>query len=658
MITLSDLDLKAISPEKLGEILMDAKKAYYTTGKPIMDDPTYDTLEEILKQKAPYHRFFTKIGNANFDTGFDKKKHSIPMGSLNKVNNFTDLVHYFELRKTAGNVSAIADYVVQPKCDGLSLEIEYKNGLVVDAITRGDGIIGDVITQNVVKMQNFKEKLKDTFTGSIRYEIVVTYKDFKKLNNLVKKNEGFYSNPRNAASGISQRLDSKFSELCTLYAVDIFFVETHHDASLPSVTTESAKINYLDSLGIKAVDTHQCSSFENIKSIYQKYLTEDREKYDFDIDGLVIKINDLEFQQKLGVKDNRPKGQIAYKFPARTNQTRIISINWQTGPLGTVTPVAQVDPIEVSGAIITFASLANYDLVKKMEVNIGDIVEISRRGDVIPHIEKVVTKVTPGFINPPQNCPVCGTKLLVSDKYIRCPDILCPAQTLGCLRLFCDTLEIKGISTKTIEKLNKVGLVKLPGDFYKLTVADFINLDGLGEKSGKNIIAQIQAKRVLTVVEVFDAAIIPNFSAARIKQVIAAGFNTPEKILNLKISDLEPLPGFQITLATKIVEGINLRRQVIESILSQVSIKNFKLKIKNLALQGLSFAITGDLSQPRTEVQKDIETAGGKVISAVSSNTSYLVTNETGSNSSKFQTAKKLGVKIISESQLYDLIHP
>ncbi len=386
MITLDSIDTQTITPEKLGELLMEAKKVYFTSGKPIMTDATYDTLEEILRQKMPYHRIFTKAGHKNFDTGFDKKKHSMPMGSQNKVNNIKDLTHYFELKKIPNNL----EFVVQPKCDGISLEIIYKDGKFIEAITRGDGEIGDVITQNVVKMKNFVSNFKDNFTGSVRCEIVMLEQDFKKLNK-----DGFYSNSRNAVSGISQRLDGQSSEYCYLCAVDIYSTEKVFQ-------TETEKIEFLINNNFKTVETFTCQNFDQIENIYQKFLTETRLSYPFEIDGLVIKINNQQIQHQLGIKNNRPKGQIAYKFPARTSQTRIASIDWQVGPLGMITPVAQVDPIEISGAIITFASLANYDLIKEKNININDIVEISRRGDVIPHIDHIINKVTPGHIQAPR----------------------------------------------------------------------------------------------------------------------------------------------------------------------------------------------------------------------------------------------------------------
>jgi len=646
MITLSSLDLEHLSPESLGEILIDAKKAYYTTGKPIMDDHTYDTLEEILRQKHPHHRLFQKVGTPNFDTGWIKKQHIHPMSSQNKVNSYSDLVHYFELKK----ISPHTDFVIQPKCDGLSVELIYQNGQLLDAITRGDGRVGDCITQNVVKMQNFVAQ-PSHFSGSIRCEIVVTHKDFEKINKIVgnanlRSLPEKYSNSRNAASGISQRLDSKYTELCSLYAVDII-------ADLP---TEDDKIKKIKHLGFTPVESHLCHNFQEVETVYQR-LSQNRIDYPFDIDGIVVKINDVQLAVKLGSRDNRPKSQVAYKFPANTSITRLLAVDWQTGPLGNVTPVAKIEPVEVSGAVITYISLANLDIIKQLNLNIGDIVEVSRRGDVIPHIEKVVTKVTPGCLSPPDTCSSCQSSLIFDNKFLKCPNRFgCPAQTLGTLRLFCQSLDIKGISDKTIEKLVAAGKVKLPGDFFHLTVNDFINLDGLGLKSGSNIVNEIQAKRTLSLVEAFDAAIIPNFSAKRIKQIIAAGFNTPAKLLGLSVDDFLQIPGFKITLAAKIVAGLASRREIIDSILSEIKITDYQLPITNYKLHGLSFAITGDLSQPRKTIEKLIEDHGGQIQSAVSTTTDYLLTNETTSPSAKFQAAKKIGTKLISEAQLQKLL--
>ncbi|MFA6185266.1 MAG: BRCT domain-containing protein [Candidatus Shapirobacteria bacterium] len=676
MINLDSPELKNISPEKLGELLIEAKKAYYTDSKPIMDDHTYDILEDILRKINPYHRIFTKIGSSHFNSGFDKKKHSMPMGSQNKVNKIDDLVHYFELKKVLPLLVKGGDrggLVVQPKCDGISLEIEYKNGKLVDAITRGDGEIGDVITQNVVKMKNFVQEFKDNFSGSVRCEIVMLEKDFQKLNEIIKNRpisatgrsasggkggvpatagtEGFYSNSRNAVSGISQRLDGKFSELCSLYAVDIYSLPVKGGAQrAEGFKTEQEKIDFLKHHGFTTVEDLHCQNFDQIEKIYQEFLIKKRKNYPFEIDGLVIKINDTEIQHRLGSKNNRPKGQVAYKFPSRSSQTRIININWQVGPMGTITPVAEVDPIEISGAIITFASLANYDLIKEKNININDIVEIQRRGDVIPHIENVITKINPGHIVAPTVCPSCGTKLIIDNKFLRCPNIKnCPTQILGSLKLFCSTLEIKGISEKTIDKLYKEKLIRLPGDFYDLKVSYFEKLFGLGHKSGTNIIKEIQNKRKLSLKQIFDAAIIPNFSSQRIVQLINAGFDTPEKILNITIDQLEALPGIQITLAKKIYQGIQDRRDFIISILAHVETPRRDVSTSN-KLNNLSFAITGALNKPRKEIEDQIISLGGQLVSSISKNTNYLITNETESNSSKFLNAKKFGTKIISES--------
>ncbi len=691
MITLDSPELKNISPQKLGELLIEAKKTYYGGGKPIMDDHTFDVLEDILRKKLPYHRIFTKVGTSHFNTGFDKKSHSMPMGSQNKVNTLDELIHYFELKekllsKNEDKTSPLLQggirggFCVQPKCDGISLEIIYQHGQLIEAITRGDGHIGDVITQNVVKMKNSVQKINDDFSGAVRCEIVMLNDDFEKLNQLNKKNispklpahqdckavgkskegdgEGFYSNSRNAASGISQRLDGKYSEYCSLYAVDVNILSFQGRMSEGQVgfATETEKIDFLQKHKFTTVENFLCQNFDQIEAIYQKFLTQKRQDYPFEIDGLVIKINDLNLQHQLGAKNNRPKGQVAYKFPSRSSQTRITNITWQVGPMGTITPVAQVDPIEISGAIITFASLANYDLIKEKNINIDDIVEIQRRGDVIPHVEGVVTKITDNHALAPTHCPICQTKLITDNKFIRCPNITkCPGQILGSLRLFCDTLEIKGISDKTIEKLYQLNLVKLPGDFYHLKVSDFETIPGMGHKSGTNIVNEIQAKKSLTLKQILDAAIIPNFSSQRIIQIINAGFDTPEKILNITVAQLEALPGIQITLAQKIYQGIQDRKDFIESILNNTIILKSTIYDLRSTISGKAFAITGTLSVPRKTLEDKIISLNGKLSASVTSNTDYLITNETESDSSKFTNAKKFGIKIISEAEFNQL---
>ena len=634
---LTDIDLAKTTPEEIGEILIEAKKAYYTTGKPVMDDATYDTLEDILQQKLPYHRLFSKVGTPIFNTGFEKKPHTIPMGSQNKVKTLEELKKYFDRQRLPTNTQ----FVVQDKLDGISIELVYGLGKFTEAITRGDGLVGDVITQNVTRMRGFVEKIEG-FSGSIRCEILITIYDFKKE---LKSEE--YTNPRNAASGISQRLDSKYSNICTLTTFDIV-------SSTKIFKTESEKEQFAIASNLSFVPTSLVQSYEEIQEVYKSYLQEKRALHGYEIDGLVIKINDTKISDSLGLQNNRPMGQVAYKFPSQSLESKVVNITWQVGPLGTITPVAQIEPVEVAGAIITFASLANHDLIVEKNLNIGDIVEISRRGDVIPYIERVVVKVESGHIPSPTTCPSCGSTLIKDNKYLKCKNSVCPAQVLGTLNLFCNFLDIKNISDKTIKKLNDIGKLSVPGDFYKLNSTDIAPIDGLGELSAKNILDEINAKRNLTLEQIFTAAAIPDFSQKRIRQLISAGFNNPEKLLYITKQELLSQSGIQENLAARILAGLSQRRENILSILSQVILK--EAQTKNI-LHGSVFCITGSLAKPRKQIEENIVSSGGRVANTVSKNTSYLVTNEPDSGSSKLEQATRFGTKIISEQELYNLLN-
>jgi len=640
---LSDIDLKKISPGKLGELLIEAKKTYYTTSSPIMSDHTYDTLEEILKKLNPHHRIFKKVGHKNFNTGFKKQKHIIPMGSQAKVKTHEELQKYFNRHHLLPGTS----YIIQPKCDGISMEIIYKNGQAQDAITRGSGITGDLVTQNASKMKGFIKSLPEPFTGSTRFETVITFTDFKKLKKAAK-NEN-YTNPRNSVSGITQRLDGKYTEFCTLFCIDI-----DHKSDKKDIPTEMERYSLIKKLGFKSIETIPCQNFQQIEKHFQNFLNNKRSSYPFEIDGLVIKINDIKLQKSLGFINNRPKGQVAYKFPNISQKTFIKKVTWQVGPLGTVTPVAQVDPVNIGGSTVSFASLANHDLIKEKNINVSDIVSISRRGDVIPYIEKVIIKVKKGHISAPKKCPSCKTTLIKDNKYLKCPNQKkCREQILGRLNLFCQKLDIDGISKETIKKLYLAKKIKLPGDFYNLKINDFLNLEGLGEKSGQNILNQIKKKKIFTPQEILFSVSIPHLSLARLKQLKKAGYQTIPSILALTPDGLNNIPGFKETLSQKIIIGIKSRRPEIESLVKQVKVKTEKT---SSGLENLIFCITGKLKKPRKKTIEEIENKGGRVLSTVSKNLNYLVSNDPTASSTKTKKAKKLKIKIITEKDLEKIL--
>lgn len=265
----------------------------------------------------------------------------------------------------------------------------------------------------------------------------------------------------------------------------------------------------------------------------------------------------------------------------------------------------------------------------------------------------MVTKVAPGHAPSPDVCPSCNTKLVTVDKFLKCPNPTCPAQILGCLRLYCKFLDIQNISDKTIEKLYKIGKLKTPADFYNLQVGDIAPIDGLGEKSATKIVQEIAKKQELSLVELFTAVAIPNFSQKRIQQLVSSGFDTPEKLLNLTEKELLAQPGFQAGLAQKVIAALAQRHQTILDLLPKIKLK--ASTTKNI-LNGAIFCITGSLSSPRKEIENKIVESGGKVANSVSKNTTYLVTNEPNSGSSKLEQAQRFGTKIISEEELFNML--
>jgi len=645
VITLDSPQIQNITPEKLGEILMDAKKAYYTGSKLLMDDHTYDTLEEVLSQKNPYHRIFSKVGAPVFDTGWEKRKHTHLMSSQNKVTNLSDLIHYFDLKKLPPST----EFIVEPKCDGLSVEIEYKDGQLIAGITRGDGKIGDLITQNVVKMKNFVLSLSKDFSGSVRCEIVVTKPDFQKLN---KISDEQYSNPRNAASGSLRQLDTAITAKRKL-----MFYPWGLGQNRLGESFLSQKMAFVYDLGFlrppKIVIT------KDVKVVHELYdeLIAKRDEIEMMMDGMVVKIDNIPLQEELGYTVKNPRWMVAFKFPAIEKVTRIKDITLQIGRTGVVTPVAEVEAVNVAGVVVERATLHNFDEIERKDIRIGDSVIIIRSGDVIPKIIKVLVDRRNGeekAVQRPTSCPICQGELLDEGALIKCQNLDCSARVVNSIIHFASKkcLNIDGLGDKIVEQLYAQKLILHVRDLYNVSLEQLLSLEGFKEKKALNLLESIEKSKGVSLERFINALGIEHIGEVAAKK-LALQFGL--EWLHVSLEDVIAIEGFGEEMAKSLLEFIHVNREKVEDLMSVLnpSVQE-KIDIIDSAFNGKTVVLTGAMSKPRDEVKSMLERLGAKVSGSVSKKTDFVIYGEDAG--SKLDKAMELGVVTLSVSELEKML--
>jgi DNA ligase (NAD+) len=623
---------------------------YYNQSKTEISDQEYDGLKDRLKSLSKEFKpktdsqsdeklsiriedALTRVGSPPPKDGkWPKVTHSVSMGSLNKVNFPDELI---EWHKKCGSAKTL---FITEKLDGISISLKYDNGVLVMGATRGSDGIGEDITRNVKKMKGIPHMLKDTFgkvidfTGHIRGEIILKHSDWKA--HLSDK-----ANPRNAASGTAKRIDGHKAQHLTVMVYTI-------DGGI-EFDREDQAFEYMKLLGF-IVPNYSIVSIDEANNLWQKYMDSTRETLDYDIDGLVIRINDRAKQFALGEESNRPKGAIAFKFEAPEARTTITGWYDQVGDTGRITPVAEFNEVELLGAKITRASLHNYSLVKELGVNIGAEVIISRRNDVIPYIEKV-TKECNGYYPAPKTCPSCGTSLVSIGEYIVCPNKKdCPPQVIGLINKWIKELGILEWGESILTKLIESGKVEDVYDLYTLKEDDLTSLDRMGEKGAKKLLAELDKFREITLENFLGGLCIDGVATSTAKSVIDAGYDTLDKILKLSTAQFESISGFGEKRAQSFHDGLIENAIRIDSILKAgVTIK---ARVKG-SLTNKSFCFTGSMENPRGVLQQMVEAAGGEVKKSVGKDLNYLVIADPNSTSSKAQAAKKNGTKLISEDE-------
>lgn len=612
--------------KELSKKINEARNDYYNGESKVTDD-IYDSWIEELKSLDPDNKSITRIGFTPISE-WEKCKHEIPMGSLNKVNSIN------ELDKWIKSNCPEKELFITEKCDGISIEVIFDNGKVAKAITRGDGFIGEDITPNVIKMKGVKNI--NNFTGSLRGEIILKKSDYK--NHFSHK-----SNTRNAASGVSKRLDGVGCEHLTI----LFYQAIGNKVFV----TEKEMFDYLISLGLNTPNYYLSSSLDSINDIYIKYQSKIRNDLDYDIDGLVVRVNDISYQDSLGSRDLRPNGAMAFKFASESKETIIREINWQVGNSGRITPVATVDKVNIMGADITHASVYNVAYINKLNINIGSTVLLVRANDVIPRIEKVIFGLDYP-IDYPKNCPVCMGEVLFEGENLVCSNSeSCQAQIIGRIKNWIQSLNILEWGDALIERLVSSNKIKTIADLYKLSIDDLSLIDRMGKKSAKKCFDLLWKENELTLDVFIGSLSIPMVAISSIKMVINDGYDTLEKLQSATKEDFEKVPGLGPIKANLLYLGLLNNKNLIEDIL------NSGVKIiskSNGKLNKLSFCFTGTMKNPRSILEKKVTDNGGEVKSSVNKNLSYLVASDL--TSTKAISAKKHNVKIITEEDFIKFI--
>ena len=618
--------------KKLEKKLQAAQDAYYNDD-PIMDDARYDALADELRQLDPKNTVLTAVG-AVPTSALTSVKHEIPMGSQSKVNTeaeFRDWVH-----KTRSD-----KFVLQEKLDGASVELVYKDGLLVQASTRGDGITGEDITHNALKIPNVPNNLHG-FTGSIRGEVIIATAVFDKHLQGDK-----YKVARNAASGIVRRITpNKYTKYLKVICFDC--------VTDTPWRSESIKMQFLKSIGMETVTTKKVGA-ENAVKWYNHYQDKLRKKLPHEIDGLILKIDDIEEQGSMGILNNRPKGQIAWKFAAEMRETRLLRIEWEIGLTGRLTPVAILEPVKITGVTISKATLHNWSYVKRLGLNTeGSTVLVSRRGDVIPAVEKLVKLDKKGSpISYPCKCTICGSVTMFDGEFLVCPNEICPAKARGNIKKWIKVVGIEEVGDWFIDTAIKAGMLASPGDLYRVPVEEVQELEGFGEASAEKVVSNIHKCKNLPLPVFLAGLNILNAGRTTFEAVEKAGYDTVDAVLACTQPDLEAIEGIGKTTAKSIVVGLAMRVQTIKDLLDVgVTIK----KRVQGKLTGKSFCFTGEISIRRPHAQELVRSMGGEVKTGVSKGLTYLVQANKTSTSNKTKKADKYGTEILGEDEFFDLV--
>ena len=643
-------------------------KKYYDDDNPEISDFEYDMLMvELRNLEAKYPDLISKESltqkvGGTVKEGFEKVTHEVPLQSLQDIFNFDDLYAFDErMKEQADKFSKELKYVVETKIDGLSAALEYKKGKFVRGATRGNGLVGEDVTQNMLTIKHIPKELKEPIDITVRGEVFIGTNEFEKLNEeRALEEQPLFANARNAAAGSLRQLDSKITEKRPL-DIFIFNVQKSEDIKF---TSHYESLLYMEKLGFNVNPVKiLCNNIEEVITAINQ-IGEQRKDLYFGIDGAVIKVDDLELREKIGSNYKVPKWAIAYKYPPEKKETVVKDIVCQVGRTGAITPLAILEPVVVAGSTISKTTLHNEDFIKEKDLKIGDHVYIQKAGDVIPEVVEVIKEKRTGKeidFEMPKTCPVCGAEVvrLDGEAVNRCIGIECPAKILRNITHFVsrEAMNIDGLGESIIEQLIEKGLINNIADIYYLTYEDISSLKKDGEKFTKNLLNSIENSKNNDLDRVICSLGIKNVGA-KLAKILAKEFRNIDDLMNASIIRLNSINDVGEITANNIYEFFK-QEQTIDLI---NRLKNAGVNMEYLQQEsdderffGKTFVLTGSLSNyTRDEASKIIEDFGGKTSSSVSKKTTYLLAGEEAG--SKLTKAEQLGVTIITEQEFEDMI--
>ena len=650
--------------EELKDLIRKYNEHYYEKNESLVMDYEYDMLLKEMEAIEKEHPEMKDTVSVTEKVGgrasgkFSKVVHKVPMLSLSNTYNIGEIEDFDKrIRKVIGEDKEI-EYVLELKLDGLSISIQYENGRLVRGITRGDGEIGEDVTENIMQIDSIPHTLKEPVTLEVRGEIVLPISNFNKVNKMREEaGEDVFANPRNAASGTIRQLESSIVKDRGLDCYLYFLV----NAQNYNLQKHSDSVKYLEKLGFKTTKVFEIyKDFSLLEKSIEKW-HEEREKLDFETDGLVIKLDEFAYYEALGATTKSPRWAIAYKFPAEKAKTKLLDITFQVGRTGVITPVAELEPVELSGSVVRRASLHNFDEIKRKDIKIGDFVYIEKAAEIIPQvIEPVISERTGSErdIEMPENCPSCGHKLVkVEDQVaIKCINPACPEIIKRKIEYFVsrDAMNITGLGEKIIEKFIELGKIKDIVDIYSLHKyrEELENLEKMGKKSVDNLLNSIEESKKREYSKVLYSLGIP-FVGKFTANLLAKEFLNIDNLKSKDIEDLLEVKG----IGDKVAKSVNMflndgnNWNLINKLKETgLEFEEEEVFIEDNPIKGKTFLATGKLEKyTRDEIKDIIEAKGGKYLSGVSKNLNYLIAGEKAVI--KLKKANDLGGIVLNEEQ-------